>query len=163
VIYTRSRNEQVVAKMLEDQGVKCFLPMHKVLRFWKDRKKLVNEPLIKAYVFVYVASENHYLKIIRTEGVVCFINFEGKAARVPDKQIENLKLLVSSGKNIQVTGQKYDLGDHVVVDVGPMKGLEGMLVMVKNRHKVQIRLDHIDKSIMVDINPGKLIKKGFKS
>lgn len=159
VVYTRSRHEQAVFNLLEEQGIDCFLPMHKVLRYWKDRKKWLKVPLITAYVFVYVKDDREYINVLKTDGVVCFITFEGKAAIVPEKQIDNLKLLISSGEKIEVTDQQFEPGDEIIVESPPFKGLEGVLIMVKSRRMVKIQLDHVHKSIMVEISPGKLIKK----
>lgn len=39
VMYTRSRAEKKVADMLEEEGVKVYLPMVEELRQWSDRKK----------------------------------------------------------------------------------------------------------------------------
>lgn len=159
VIYTRSRKEYITARFLEDQGVEYYLPLQKKLRYWKDRKKWVDIPLIHSYIFVRIGDDKEYLSVLKTEGVVCFVTFEGKAAIVPDKQIEDLRLLLASDKELEVTSQTFEHGDDIQVKAGPLKGLEGMLVYYKNKHKVRVQIEHIGQSLLVEIDPKYLVKR----
>ena len=87
VVYTRSRTEKKVCDELTINNIECFLPLQKKLRQWKDRKKWVEMPLMSGYCFVHV-SRKEYDKVLQTNNVVCYITFEGKAAAIPDKQID---------------------------------------------------------------------------
>lgn len=52
VFYTKSRQEKKVRDLLLKSGYEVFLPMHKVMRQWSDRKKKVEVPLFNSYIFV---------------------------------------------------------------------------------------------------------------
>lgn len=159
VIYTKSRQECVVARMLEEKKVEYYLPLQKNLRHWKDRMKWVEMPLIKSYIFVKLGDDKEYMKVLRTDGVVTFITFEGKAAIVPEYQIEALKLLLASEKELEVTTENLEEGDPIEVKAGPLKGLNGKLVQFKNKQKVKVEVEHIRQAILVDINMKYLSKK----
>lgn len=159
VIYTKSRQEKIVEKWLIEKGVECYLPVQKKLRQWKDRRKWVETPLINSYVFVRIANDKEYMTVLDTEGVVTFITFEGKAAKVPDRQIEAIKLLLANEADLEVTSQTFEEGDEIEVKAGPLKGLQGSLINVKNKRKVKVRIDHIGQSILVDIDMKYLQKK----
>ena len=54
VIYVRSRHEKNVYSALLDKGIEASLPMKTVVREWSDRKKKVQLPLFRSYVFVNI-------------------------------------------------------------------------------------------------------------
>src|SRR5680860_635883 len=87
VIYIRSRSEKKVVSELTLKNIEGFVPMQKKLRQWKDRKKWVEMPIISGYCFVHI-SRKEYVEVLKTNNVVCYLTFEGKAAIVPDYQIE---------------------------------------------------------------------------
>ena len=56
-VYTKSRNEKKVYERLIDEGYEAYLPLQKRLKQWSDRKKWVEEPLLRSYVFVKINRE----------------------------------------------------------------------------------------------------------
>ena len=56
-IYTKPRWEKKLAEKLEEKRIDHYLPMVKTLKLWSDRKKWVNEPLFKSYIFVHVTQD----------------------------------------------------------------------------------------------------------
>ena len=89
-IYTKSRNEKKVALNLQEKGIEVYLPLLKTLKQWSDRKKWVEEPLFRSYLFVRILDKN-YLEVLQTDGVVRFITFRQERVPVPDQQIEAVK------------------------------------------------------------------------
>lgn len=150
-VYTKSRAEKVVGRMLEINNIDYYLPLQKVLKQWSDRKKWVEEPLIRSYVFVNIADDKDYLTTLQTDGVVRFVTFNGKAARIPVKQIEDIKLLLASEEDLHVTSDNFEEGMEIIVHAGPLKGLEGKLIEIKGKNRVKVNLDAIGQSILVDI------------
>ena len=51
-MYTRPRWEKKIASLLDSRGIENYLPLNKILKQWSDRKKIVQEPLFKGYIFV---------------------------------------------------------------------------------------------------------------
>lgn len=56
-VYTKSRHEKVVHASLMSQGVEAYLPSHKVLSQWQDRRKWVEKPLFPGYLFARLLQE----------------------------------------------------------------------------------------------------------
>lgn len=159
VIYTKSRQEKYVARWLSEKNISYYLPLQKIVRQWKDRRKWVEVPLIYSYIFVRVKDDREYMEILQTDGVVSFITFEGKPATVPEQQIKAIKLLLAGEAELEVTTDIFEKGDEIEVKAGPLKGLKGELINVKNKHKVMIRIEHIGQAVLVDINMKYLMKK----
>ena len=51
-LYVRSRSERKVLTQLEEMGVEAYLPLITLIKQWSDRRKKVEEPLFKSYVFI---------------------------------------------------------------------------------------------------------------
>ena len=149
-IYTNPRAEKQVRDRLTEADVEVFLPLQKTYRIWSDRKKLVEVPLLSSYVFVKVTPVN-FPKVYQIQGVVRFITFEGQPASIPQNQIDNLRLLINSNAEIEVTSEKFEKGDNVEVIRGSLIGLTGELINTGKQNRVIIRIDRLDQNLIVDI------------
>jgi len=149
-VYTNPRAEKLVYTRLCDIGVEAYLPLQKTFRQWSDRKKLIEKPLLSSYVFVKVIPVD-FPKVYRTIGIVKFVSFEGKPVPIPQKQIDNLRLLIDSNADIEVTAEKLEKGDNVEVITGSLRGLTGELVKIGNKKKMVVRIDRLDQNIIVTI------------
>ncbi len=56
--YTKPRHEKVAYDQLIDNGFTAYLPLLRQKRKWSDRKKWVEIPLFKSYVFVKTHLKN---------------------------------------------------------------------------------------------------------
>ena len=151
-VYTKPRSEKKLADRLNDKGIEAYLPMRRTLKQWSDRKKMVDEPLITSYVFVNVLKKN-YFEVLNTPGAVTYIWFCGKPAIIPANQIQTLKLIMGQDLEIDCVSSDLPKGTHVKVISGPMKELTGELLNYAGRHKVMIRLDHLDKALLITLSP----------
>jgi transcription antitermination factor NusG len=158
VVYAKSRSEKKVLSELEFKGIESYLPLQRKLRQWSDRKKWVEVPLISGYIFVYITRKD-YDNVLQTNGVVSYVRFEGKAAIIPNQQIEYIKkMLFQSEIDIEVSSQQYNPGDKVEVIVGPLIGLTGTLVSFKGKKRVAVMLEQLNLSLIVDL-PSNQIQK----
>jgi transcriptional antiterminator RfaH len=156
-IYTRPRAEKLAFSRLEEADVEVFLPLVKTWRQWSDRKKMVEKPLLSSYLFVKVRKKE-FPQVYRISGVVKFISFEGQPVPIPQNQIDNLKLIVNSDAEIEVSGEAFAKGDNVEVVTGALTGLTGELIRIGGKKRVIVRIDRLDQNIIVTI-PVTFLKK----
>jgi len=160
-LYTRSRFEKQVHRLLQEQGFETYLPLMVTTRRWSDRLKKVEVPLFNSYVFVVheINNPSSFIKILETPGVVRFVSFEGKPVRIPDPQIDNLKKLGKQGYEIEPIDKPIPEGSDVEIKRGPLKGIKGVVVRSSDSSKnlLLIRLDVLDKNIQVKLPPGMVI------
>lgn len=155
--YTKPRSEKKVFERLVEAGYEVFLPLHKVQRQWSDRKKWVEEPLLRSYIFLRL-TEKEYYKAIHVNGLVRYVTFEGKAVPIPDNQIDILKILVGQQLELETTEEIFEPGQTVQVVVGSLSGITGELVRHNGKKKLVIRLDHISHSVLLTLPKGHVIK-----
>ena len=150
-VYTKSRAEKKVRDEFGFKNIECYLPIHRQLRQWSDRKKWVEQPLISGYIFVRIPYKN-YLNVLKTDGVVAFVRFEGKPATIPDGQIENLKKILRQGEvKLEVSREELTIGEKVRINAGPLLGVVAELVKFKGKKKVAVRLPEVGTSILFEI------------
>ena len=126
-IYTKPRWEKKLAARLDEKGIENYLPLVKTLKIWSDRKKWVQEPLFKSYLFVRVDMKE-YIPALQTLGAVKYVSFENKAVSIPPLQIEAVKTFVESGEDFLTDIPDIKIGDRVLIIRGSLMGLEGTLV-----------------------------------
>jgi transcription antitermination factor NusG len=154
-IYTLPRAEKKTYAELVKKGIETYLPLERSLKQWSDRKKWVEEPLFRSYIFVNI-SQGSYFDVLNTTGVVRYITFEGKAVPIPEKQIEAIRYFLA-GESINSYPADSDGMDHytpgtfVEVIKGPLTGISGELVQVAGRHKVRVEISAVGQSILVTI------------
>lgn len=156
-LYTRPRAEKLVFGRLEEESIETFLPLQKTFRVWSDRKKLVEKPLLPSYIFVKTIKKN-FPKVYKIIGVVKFVSFEGKPVSIPQRQIDNLKLLINSNAEIEVSSEKFSPGDNVEVINGSLIGLTGELIRIGSKNRVVVRIDRLDQNLILKI-PKAFLKK----
>jgi transcription antitermination factor NusG len=149
-VQTRYRFEKKVAEQLSGKGIEVFLPVRKENREWSDRSKVVNVPLFPGYAFLrLVKSIGWRLLVLQTAGVMGFVNFSGVDAVVPEKQIEDLQLLMAA----EVPFSLYpfvQVGRRVRICGGCLDGMEGLLTH-REKGKVVISIDSIQRSLAIEI------------
>lgn len=151
--YTKSRAEKKVLQELLEQGIEAYLPLQKRLKQWSDRRKWVEEPLMRCYIFVKIEKKDYY-RVLNTRGVVCYITFEGKAVPIPENQIDVLRKIVATEADVEVTAENFTPGDKVKVVSGPMHGLEGELVDYRGSRRVMVRIEHIGQQLLISVPAG---------
>jgi len=156
-LYTRPRAEKLVYQRLVEAAIETFLPLQKTYRMWSDRKKLVEKPLLTSYIFVRTSKKN-FPKVYRTNGVVKFVSFEGQPVSIPLNQIDNLRLLINSDAEIEVSVEKFAKGDNVEVINGSLIGLTGELIRIGSKNRVVVRIDRLDQNLILKI-PMSFLKK----
>jgi len=148
-VYTHSRAEKKANGELNRKGIQTYLPLRKAVKQWSDRKKIVEEPLIKSYLFVYI-SAREYAEVLMTNGVARFIYFANRIASIPEQQIDDLKLLLATDADLEVIDYDIKPGESVLIKAGPFKGIRAELVSVHNKKRIILRLQDMGYSININ-------------
>lgn len=152
-VYVKSRYEKKTSKLLEDRHIETYLPLIGRLRQWSDRKKMVEEPLFKSYLFVHTDLKN-YFDILNTPGVVRFVCFEGKPVPVPDNQLVAVRSYIGEYDGIDDLEQLLELHEGQVVEIarGQMKGLVGRLVEIRGKQRLIINIEAVGQSLPISVS-----------
>ncbi len=142
---------------LERFEFKPFLPKIKELHQWSDRKKMVEVPLFRSYIFVK-ARESQIPEILEIPGIAWVIRHGGRAAVLRQSDKDLIELTLRAGYQIsEVNENEFVPGDHVKIGQGPLNGLSGE-VLKGEKDQILIRIESLDKVIRVQLPAGILTK-----
>jgi len=150
-VYTRSRHEKILNRELNQRQIESFLPVRKVLRDWSDRKKTIEEPLFKGYLFVRMPLKRRW-DVLNSVGAVRLV---GRSNADPVSLCEEEILSVRRFMEEKVCADPFPYlreGDRVFVKSGPLKGIEGFIVRKDEHCRLVLSLDLIMQSISVQID-----------
>lgn len=151
-IYTRANGEKKLLANLEERKIECYLPLKKTLKIWSDRKKWVEEPLFRCYIFVKVSYKD-YFTALNTPGAVSYISFGGKAQPIPEAQILNIKtFLAQSDHEVTLTYERIQKGVTVEVLYGTLKGVKGEVISICGQSRLVMRIDSMNCSLYANIS-----------
>lgn len=151
-LYTKPRHEKLVEQELKKKGMETYLPLLKERRRWSDRKKWIEFPLFKSYIFVK-AELKESIFLLQTSGVVKIIKFGEKISTLKESNIQAIRLMIEGGYDPKPI-EYFIKGDPVEVKDGPLKGLIGEVTQIGKDNHLIIRVDAIQSSISVKIKRG---------
>jgi len=157
-LVVKSKCEFKAEEELNNIGVHSYLPFTTSIRKWSDRKKEINLPLIRGYIFIYATEKERLYSLEQNSVVKCLFD-GGRAAVIPDWQIENLKRILEFKPNISVENGLVK-GDLVKIIEGPFEGVVGVLQSSGSERTISVSIDLIHRSLVVHL-PGDSVVKSI--
>jgi transcription antitermination factor NusG len=155
IAYTFPKAERKIYKKLEIMGIESFLPLHKVIRQWSDRKKMLEVPLFPNYIFIHASGPERF-EALQIKEIVKYVSCEGKPVTVPETLITSLDKMIKG--NIEVSSEEYCVGTHVKVTDGPLCGAEGVLIRKNSKTRLVIQIKALGRCVSVDISSSSVIQ-----
>lgn len=152
VVWTKSRAEKKVEARLSALGLSSWLPTVIEVRRWSDRSKETVCPLFPGYLFARgPAVEWH--KVLRTQGVLTVVKEHGEPAFVSPEIVAQLKDVIQRRGVAPepVSGLHYSVGDEVIVQDGPLRGVRGIVRENRNRRQLVIWIAQIGRGVALTI------------
>lgn len=146
VIYTKPQQEKKVSENLQKIGIESYCPTIEEVRQWTDRKKIIQVPIFKSYVFVKIALKNRN-KVFEVPGVLNYLFWLGKPAIVKEIEIQNL-IDFLNGPYSSVKTERLVAGSNFFISEGPFKNLEGKVKFVANSY-VMIAIVQLGISVKI--------------
>jgi transcription termination/antitermination protein NusG len=146
----RSNFEQPVSNLLSAKGVEGFLPTYRSRRIWSDRVRELRLPLFPGYVFCRIPAEERSL-VLATTGVVSMIGVQGRPLPIDDAEIAAVRRMVD-GKSPVEPWPFLRIGQRVQVRRGPLAGVEGILLRVKDACRLVVSVTLLGRSVATEID-----------
>jgi transcription antitermination factor NusG len=146
----RSKHERVAAAHLRERGYEEFSPSYKAERQWSDRRKTTDQFLFPGYVFCRL-NPRHRLPVLTVPGVVGLVGFGEGPSPIPDQEIEQVRTMVRSGLLV-VPWPYLQVGQTVLIERGPLAGLEGILQEVKGKLRLVVSIQLLQRSVSSEVD-----------
>lgn len=158
VLYTKPKNEKKTAQLLKDKGITVYCPVQETIKQWSDRKKKIQEPVFKSYVFVELNEyETEQLNVLITPGAVRFLWWQGKPGKVREEEIEAIRSFLEDYKGAIFTTDIKE-GETVKIKEGVLAGQEGTVIRMKT-NKAVLQLKSLGWNIIAELPVPVLEKK----
>jgi transcription antitermination factor NusG len=152
VIHTRPRCEKKAADHAVRQGASVLLPLQRRTHRYGARARVFESPLFPGYVFC-CGPEALRSALQQSDYTANLLHVGDPAALVA--QLTALRIALASGKAVEVMPYLQE-GRRVKVVAGPLRGVEGLVLRVKNGTRIVLNLDLIRESVAVELESDQL-------
>ena len=148
-LYVRPKHEFKAMGELAQLSIHNYLPIVTKLKQWSDRKKNVDEPLIKGYIFIY-ADEKERLLSLENRCIIKCVSNHGRPAKIPEWQIINLQNMLNHKGDFNVFDGLVK-GTTIEIVEGPLKGVRGILEKTETENNLAVTIDLLNRSVVVHL------------
>src|ERR1700730_2352548 len=149
-VRVRSNHERISALHLGERGYEQFTPSEKIKGRWSDRKKESEQLLFPGYVFCRINPQAR-LPVLTSPGVVGLVGCGRIPTAIPDQEIERIRRMVQSG--LLLTPWPFlELGQTVLIERGPLAGVEGILEEVKGKCRLIVSINLLRRSVGAEVD-----------
>ena len=140
----------MVRILLEAKGYQSYVPSHTSERQYSDRIKRAEVALFPGYVFCRF-SPAAILPIVSTPAVQKVVGIGPRPEAISDEEMERLVLSVRHGQGVAPCAY-IQTGRKVRVRSGALAGIEGFLVEVRNKQRLVITADILQRAVSLEID-----------
>jgi transcription antitermination factor NusG len=149
-VQVRTRHEMAIASFLEAKGYEQFVPLYEFRKRWSDRIKVTEAPLFPGYLFCRFDPQFR-LPILKTPGVIQIVGCNRIPAPIDEIEIHAIQTLIASGLPTQ-PWPFLAVGDHVRIESGSLRGLDGIVVKLKENYRLVVSVTLLRRSVAVEID-----------
>lgn len=149
-LYTKPRWEKKIDASLIKKNIESWCPLQKIEKQWSDRKKIIEEPLFKSYIFVHIANSERS-KVFQTDGILNFVYYLGKPAIIKEAEINLIKqyLLEKDVKISLISKEGFEESTKIRVNHGVFMGKVGT-VLKNMKKKIYVKLESLGQVMVVE-------------
>lgn len=152
VLRVKPKHEKRVFELVNYQGYRAFLPLFLQRRKWGTRWHDIEAPLFPSYVFCSFQRQD-WVPIINTPGVVDVVRNGKTLLPVEPSEIESLQ--IAQDANLAMEPWPYlPIGSELKINAGPLAGLTGLLIKVKQGSRLVLSVTLLQRSVAVEIDRG---------
>lgn len=149
-VRVRSNFERTVGNVLRSKGHEEFVPTYRSQRRWSDRIKEETHALFSGYLFCRLDPANR-LPVLSTSGVVSIVGIGPCPLPVDVSELEAI-WRVTNSPLLSSPWTQFREGEPVVVEHGPLAGVQGHLVTIKNQHRLVVSITLLQRAVSVEVD-----------
>jgi transcriptional antiterminator NusG len=149
VLFTAANNEKQVERHLRRKDLESFLPLHTVMKRWKNRTTArVELPLFPGYVFARFA-RTESSRVLEIPMVYSIVGNRHGALAIPDAEIEALRGGLAGGQ--AEPHASVSVGSRARIRTGALAGWEGVVTRADSGLRIVLTVDSIKRSFSVHV------------
>lgn len=150
VLVVKPRHEKAADQILANKGFETFLPLYLRRHHYGSRKREYELPLFPGYLFCRFDSQAR-LPVLNTPSVIQVAGAGRTPLPVDETEVESLRIVAAS--RFALTPHPYlDVGHKVRIDAGPLAGIEGIVIKLKNSLRLVLSITMLQRSVAVELD-----------
>ena len=152
----RPRHEKTASAQLREKGYTEFLPLIREQRKWGNRRATVDAPLFPGYIFCQAQRSTMY-PILSLPAVVDVVRAGSQPLPAAREEIDALKKAVDA--SLLMEPWTYtEVGQPVCITSGPLAGLTGIVVEVRQAQRLVLSVSLLRRSVLVEVDRDSIAK-----
>ena len=147
-LHVASCTEALVAHKLQDAGVESYVPTvrRKSSRLYRPD---IDQVLMPGYVFgrFELACRK---PVVRISQVIRILGHGGTPEPIADAEIEAVRQVTLAGRGL--AAHDYTVGQSVRIGSGPLAGVSGIIVWVKNQARVVVSIEMLRQAVSAEVD-----------
>lgn len=150
-VQTSSGFEATLASHLAGKGIESYCPELQAIRQSADHKNAVRALCFPGYVFArFVDCPDNRIAVLQSPGAVRILGMQHRIASIAEEVISGVRQMTLAGPSF-IHPYLRD-GSMVSVRRGPLAGISGYLVRVRNNARLVLSLDLLARSVAAEID-----------
>jgi transcription antitermination factor NusG len=149
-LVVKPRHEKAADQILVNKGFETFLPLYRRHHRYGTRKREFEIPLFPGYLFCRF-HPNVRLPVLSTPAVIQVAGAGRIPLPVDEAEVESLRIAAASPFAIS-PHPFLDIGRRVSITQGPLTGIEGIVVELKNSIQLIISITMLQRSVAVELD-----------
>jgi transcription antitermination factor NusG len=150
VVRAETGREEVVSNHLVARDIECFMPHYSGVRLKRDHApQSVRRALFPGYLFSRFRFEDRG-SVLAVPGVIDILSVAKHPTPILDSEVDSVRRMVTSG--LAEPGALLREGAHVTVQRGPFAGIRGILLRIKDKLKVVVSIEILQRSVSVELD-----------
>ena len=149
-IAVKPRHEKRVAYVLDSKGYETFLPLYKHRHRYGARMRDFELPLFPGYVFSRFDLFKR-LPVMITPGVSRILGTETYPTPVDPVEIASLRTTLKKAVSAKAL-PFLQTGNKVRISEGPLRGVEGIIVLVRGEPRIVLSATLLQRSVLVEVD-----------
>jgi transcription antitermination factor NusG len=145
----RPQREQAVLEALIFRGILTFWPSYRE----KRGQRFIRRSLFPGYVFCRLDLDSRDHLVVSVPNVIRIVGTEKQPTPIPDHEIEAVRLVSNApSARPERLGPDVKVGETVTVKRGPLKGIEGQVVYLKNATRILVSVELLGQSTSAEVD-----------
>jgi transcription antitermination factor NusG len=149
ITYTKAQ------ELLQRMGYSFYMPIQKQLHYWSDRKKWVNVPILRPYIFLLTSLSDRKL-LHETSDFFYFLKTASGLATSSESEIEHLRMLCNHEHSVSIQPRPVQKGDRVEIISGPLSGMQGYTFQESGKQRFQMHIESLGQFACIEIESSRL-------
>ena len=149
-LFVRTKHERTIEKTLIEKGYETYVPCRAVERKWADRTKAAQVPLFPNYVFCRFNPADRF-PVVSTPEVYSVVGAGRMPTAIPDEEIDGIRRIILSATSM-TSMSSLEPGEPVVVVSGPLSGLRGSVIRVRNEWRLVVMISLLQRGVATEIS-----------